>query len=242
MPDWLKSIVAPFFGIESTELPEITAVESYRDASSKYKETKNLAKYKQRQLDSGDIIDSERQQVEQNIDSLIQRMIELDKVKSDFGSENTKRGEERVQKEIDRVEKLKQQFESGPKEPTPKLINGRLVWPEEKVDDNEEKGEVQIFNGKSIKTTNKEDVTLSAKPNGFLDKGLKNLYDVMARVDSKLLVLIESQKQSSVIVNNSTVNKSENSNNKEYLMSPVRDSNWINRMNYYSASNQLKAV
>lgn len=242
MPDWLKSIVAPFFGIESTELSEITAVESYRDASSKYKETKSLAKHKQGQLDSGDIIDSERQQVEQNVDSLIQRMIELDKAKSDFGSENTKRGEERVQKEIDRVEKLKQEVESSPKESTPKIVNGKLEWPEEKVDDNEEKGEVQIFNGKSIKTTNKEDVTLSTKPNGFLDKGLKNLYDVMARVDSKLLVLIETQKQSSVIVNNSTVNQSEKSNNKEYLMSPVRDSNWINRMNYYSASNQLKVV
>jgi hypothetical protein len=55
--------------------------------------------------------------------------------------------------------------------------------------------------------------------------------------------MIKNQKnESSTIINNSTINSSGNSSNKEYLMSNVRDSNWLNRMNYYSASSQLKAV
>ena len=65
----------------------------------------------------------------------------------------------------------------------------------------------------------------------------------MSSVDSKLSILINNQKnESSTVINNSTINSSGNSNNKEYLMSSVRDSNWVNRMNYYSASTQLKAV
>jgi hypothetical protein len=257
MPDWLKSIVAPFFGIDSA-VEEIPAIESSKDLKNKIFENKHLMRKKTEQLNSGGVLDSDRMQAEKDLEFLNKRQKELEKLQDTYAQESgekaTKRGQERVQAELDRAKKLDEDFKNRPKEPTPRIIpkydesgkinprGGQLEWPEEKVDDNEERGEVKIFNGKTVKSTNPEDVTFSAKPNGFLDKGLKNLFDVMSSVDSKLSVLIKNQNnQSSVVVNNSTVTQSGNSN-KEYLMSPVRDSNWINRMNYYSSANQLKVV
>ena len=139
---------------------------------------------------------------------------------------------------------------------------GQLQWPDdvktgtedtwkgvesENVDDNIEMGSIKIFNGNRIKTTHRDDATVSAKPNGFIDKGLKDLSNIMKSVDSKLSDLIKAQKTSSdskspVVINNSTTSNNSNNNKKEYLMSAVRDSNWLNRMNYYSATLQLKSV
>lgn len=259
MPDWLKSVVAPFFGIETPQLSELTAVESYRDASKKYNETKILAKHKQSQINSGEIIDSDRTQAQQNVDALIERMIELDNIKSTFASEQMQRNAKREQKKNENYQRLTEdtlkKYPNETSEELPKIIPeydkngklnsraGQLEWPEQAVEDNEEKGSVKIFNGRTIKTTSPSDVTFSAKPNGFIDKGLTNLFNVMSSVDSKMSDLIKNQKnESSTVINNSTINSSGNSNNKEYLMSSVRDSNWVNRMNYYSASARLKAL
>jgi hypothetical protein len=259
MPDWLKSIVAPFFGIETSQSLETTSVESYRDASKKYNETKILAKHKQSQINSGEIIDTDRVQAQQNVDALIEKMIELDKIKANFASEQMQSNAKREQKKNEKYQRLTEDtFKKYPDESLeelPKIIPeydkngklnsraGQLEWPEQSVEDNEEKGRVKIFNGRTIKTTSPSDVTFSAKPNGFIDKGLTNLFNVMSSVDSKLSVMIKNQKNdSSTIINNSTVNSSGNSSNKEYLMSNVRDSNWLNRINYYSASALIKAV
>jgi len=257
MPDWLKSIVAPFFGIDSP-LDELTAIESPEDLESKIYETERLAKKKQKEIDTGGVIDSDREQAQAEVDALVERLIDLKEYSRLEKEKQLERNTKRQNDELEKYKRMGEEMDKKTYEPTPSIIpkydkdgklnprGGQLQWEEEDVDDNEERGKVKIINGNRIKTTHKDDVTVSAKPNGFIDKGLKDLSNIMKSVDSKLSDLIKVQKTSSastspVVINNSTTSNNSN-NNKEYLMSAVRDSNWLHRMNYYSASLNLKSV
>lgn len=257
MPDWLKSIVAPFFGIDSP-LDELTAIESPEDLKSKIYETERLAKKKQKEIDTGGVIDSDKEQAQAEVDALVERLIDLKEYSRLEKEKQLERNTKRQNDELEKYRRMGEEMDKKTYEPTPTIIpkydkdgklnprGGQLDWPTENVDDNIEMGSVKIFNGNRIKTTHKDDATVSAKPNGFIDKGLKDLSNIMKSVDGKLSDLIKAQKTSStssspVIVNNSTTSNNSN-NNKEYLMSPVRDSNWLHRMNYYNASLNLKSV
>ena len=260
MPDWLKSIVAPFFGIDSgvVETPvdnlkpekEINPIETpeqkqIRDWKKNPVGESGRGRFNARILSK----DKEIEELNKELDELYltgKKLMDSQSV-TEYRGKPSKELEDNLARYNEVQARLKElnTKQDNDSESAAKLnpLSGKTELPMQAVEDNEEKGSVKIFNGRTIKTTSPSDVTFSAKPNGFIDKGLTNLFNVMSSVDSKLSILINNQKnESSTVINNSTINSSGNSNNKEYLMSSVRDSNWVNRMNYYSASTQLKAV
>jgi hypothetical protein len=260
MPDWLKSIVAPFFGIDSgvVETPVDNLKPEKKINPIETPEQKQIRDWKKNPVgESGRgrfnarILskDKEIEELKNELDELLisgQRLMETQPV-TEYRGKPSKELEDNLARYNEVQARLKElnTKQDNDSESAAKLnpLSGKTELPMQAVEDNEEKGSVKIFNGRTIKTTSPSDVTFSAKPNGFIDKGLTNLFNVMSSVDSKLSILINNQKnESSTVINNSTINSSGNSNNKEYLMSSVRDSNWVNRMNYYSASTQLKAV